>query len=109
MPVSVSADAEVREARKLKSAHENVELLKEKLLEEKRRRERVEAELSKRQELQLSMKKLEDELTSWKLIIEDIPGVSCSEDLPVKFASLQKYVNSSFQSFEPALLDHLDE
>ncbi|KAB2627637.1 spindle assembly checkpoint component mad1 [Pyrus ussuriensis x Pyrus communis] len=88
-------DAEVREARKLKSAHENVELLKEKLLEEKSRRERVEAELSKLQELQLSMKKLEDELTSWKLIIKDIPGVSCSEDLPVKFASLQKYVIDS--------------
>ncbi|CAN6543370.1 unnamed protein product [Malus baccata var. baccata] len=88
-------DAEVREARKLKSAHENVELLKEKLLEEKSRRERVEAELSKLQELQLSMKKLEDELKSWKLIIKDIPGVSCSEDLPVKFASLQKEVIDS--------------
>ncbi|CAB4298385.1 unnamed protein product [Prunus armeniaca] len=34
-------DAEVREARKLKSSHENVELLKEKLLEEKSRRERA--------------------------------------------------------------------
>ncbi|KAM0972577.1 hypothetical protein ACFX2H_020078 [Malus domestica] len=95
-------DAEVREARKLKSAHENVELLKEKLLEEKSRRERVEAELSKLQELQLSMKKLEDELKSWKLIIKDIPGVSCSEDLPVKFASLQKEVIDSMMKMGEA-------
>ncbi|TQD96033.1 hypothetical protein C1H46_018375 [Malus baccata] len=88
-------DAEVREARKLKLAHENVELLKEKLLEEKGRRERAEAELSKLQELQLSMKKLENELTTWKLMSKDIPGVSCSEDIPVKFAALQKEVIDS--------------
>ncbi|CAB4267682.1 unnamed protein product [Prunus armeniaca] len=88
-------DAEVREARKLKSSHENVELLKEKLLEEKSRRERVESELSKLQELQPSMKTLEDELTSWKLMLKDIPGVSCSEDIPVKFAALQKEVIDS--------------
>ncbi|BFG19989.1 hypothetical protein CerSpe_062630 [Prunus speciosa] len=88
-------DAEVREARKLKSSHENVELLKEKLLEEKSRRERVESELSKLQELQPSMKTLEDELTSWKLMLKDIPGLSCSEDIPVKFAALQKEVIDS--------------
>jgi mitotic spindle assembly checkpoint protein MAD1 len=80
----------VREARKLRSSHENIELLKEKLLEERGRRERAEADLSKSQEVQMSMKKLEDELSSWKLMIEEIPGVSCSEDIPVKFAALQK-------------------
>jgi mitotic spindle assembly checkpoint protein MAD1 len=80
----------VREARKLRSSHENIELLKEKLLEERGRRERAEADLSKLQEFQMSMKKLEGELSSWKLMIEEIPGVSCSEDIPVKFASLQK-------------------
>lgn len=80
----------MREARKLKSSHENIELLKEKLLEEKGRRERAESELSKLQEIQLSMKKLEDELSFWKLVTKDIPGVSCSEDLPVKFAALQR-------------------
>ncbi|XP_024023564.1 mitotic spindle checkpoint protein MAD1 isoform X1 [Morus notabilis] len=85
-------EAEVREARKLKSSHENIELLKEKLLEEKGRRERAESELSKLQEIQLSMKKLEDELSFWKLVTKDIPGVSCSEDLPVKFAALQREV-----------------
>lgn len=81
---------EVREARKLKSSHENIELLKEKLLEEKGRRERAESELHKLPEIQLSMKKLEDELSSWKLMIKDIPGVSCSDDVPMKFAALQK-------------------
>lgn len=80
----------MREARKLRSSHENIELLKEKLLEERGRRERAEADLTKLQEFQMSMKKLEDELSSWKLMIEEIPGVSCSEDIPVKFAALQK-------------------
>lgn len=80
----------MREARKLKSSHENVELLKEKLLEERGRRERAESDLSKLQEMQLTINKLEDELSSWKLLIKDIPGVSCSEDIPVKFAALQR-------------------
>uniref|UniRef100_A0A2N9HR59 Uncharacterized protein n=1 Tax=Fagus sylvatica TaxID=28930 RepID=A0A2N9HR59_FAGSY len=88
-------EAEVREARKLRSSHENIELLKEKLLEEKGRRERAEAELSKLPEFQMSMKKLEDELSSWKLMVEEIPGVSCSQDIPVKFATLQKEVIDS--------------
>ena len=80
----------MREARKLRSSHDNIELLKEKLLEEKGRRERAEAELPKLQEFQMSMMKLEDELSSWKLMISEIPGVSYSEDIPVKFAALQK-------------------
>ncbi|KAJ7946522.1 Mitotic spindle checkpoint protein MAD1 [Quillaja saponaria] len=88
-------ESEVREARKLISSHESIDLLKEKLLEEKNHRERAESELSKLQDLQLSMKKLEDQLSSWKLIIKDIPGVSCFEDIPVKFAALQKYVSSN--------------
>ncbi|KAM7251520.1 hypothetical protein ACFE04_023403 [Oxalis oulophora] len=83
-------ESEVREARKLKSSHENVELLKEKLLTEKSRRERAESELSKFQEFQLNMQKLEDELSSWKLLVKDIPDVSCPNDIPLKFASLQK-------------------
>ncbi|TXG53619.1 hypothetical protein EZV62_018875 [Acer yangbiense] len=88
-------EGEVREARKLKSSHENIELLKEKLLEEKGRRERAELELSKLQEVQQSMNILEDELSSWKSLVKDIPGVSCSEDIPVKFAALQKEVIDS--------------
>lgn len=83
-------EAEVQEARKLKSSRQNVELLKEKLLEEKSRRERAESELSKLQETQQSMYKLEDELSSWKSLLKDIPGVSCSVDIPMKFAALQK-------------------
>ncbi|XP_021298345.1 mitotic spindle checkpoint protein MAD1 isoform X1 [Herrania umbratica] len=88
-------ESEVREARKLKSSHENIELLKAKLLGEKGRRERAESELSKLQELQISFNKLEDELSSWKLMMKDIPGVSCPDDIPVKFATLQKEVIDS--------------
>jgi len=83
-------DSEVREARKLKASHENVELLKEKLVEEKGRRERAEAELLKLREVQLSMEMLEDE--SSKKVIKDVPGVSSSDGNPVKFVALQKYV-----------------
>ncbi|MED6151017.1 coiled-coil domain-containing protein mad1 [Stylosanthes scabra] len=85
-------EAEVREARKLRLSHENVELLKEKFLEEKRRRERLESELSKLQDVQLNIEKLEGQISSWKLMIKDIPGVSCFEDIPIKFAALQKEV-----------------
>ncbi|KAJ0013716.1 hypothetical protein Pint_20703 [Pistacia integerrima] len=95
-------EAEVREARKLKSTHENIELLKEKLLEEKGRRERAEVELSKLQEVQQSMNKLEEELSSWKLLLRDIPGVSCSEDITVKFAALQKEVLDSMMKLGEA-------
>lgn len=98
---------EVREARKLKSSHENIELLKEKLLEEKGRRERAESELLKLPEIQLSMKKLEDELLSWKLMVKDIPGVSCSDDVPMKFAALQKYVPNFFFSILLASLSEI--
>ncbi|XWS11565.1 hypothetical protein CRYUN_Cryun37aG0008900 [Craigia yunnanensis] len=87
--------SEVREARKLNSSREDIELLKEKLLEEKGRRERAESELSKLQEQQISLNNLENELSSWKLMMKDIPGVSCLEDLPVKFATLQKEVIDS--------------
>lgn len=95
-------EAEVREARKLKASYENTELLKEKLLEEKSRRERVEQELAKLREVQQSMYQLEDELSSWKLLIRDIPGVSCSEDIPVKFAALQKEVIDSMMKLGEA-------
>ncbi|KAJ6937876.1 mitotic spindle checkpoint protein MAD1 isoform X1 [Populus alba x Populus x berolinensis] len=85
-------ESQVREARKLRSSHENIELLKEKLFEEKGRRERAQSELSKLLEFELNMKKLEDELSSWKSVIKDIPGVSCYDDIPAKFAALQKEV-----------------
>lgn len=66
-------------------------------MEEKSRRERAESELSKLQDTQLNMKKLEDQISSWRMMITDVPGVTCFEDIPVKFAALQKYV-SSFKS-----------
>lgn len=90
-------ESEVREAKNLRSSHENIELLKEKLLAEKSHRERAESELSKLQDIQLNMKMLEDQISSWRMMITDIPGVSCFEDIPVKFAALQKEVIDSTQ------------
>lgn len=85
-------EAEVQEARKFIAFHTNSELLKEKLIEEKGRREKVEAELSKLQDVQLSAQKLELELVSWKSLLEELPDVSSLSDIPKKFAALQKYV-----------------
>lgn len=65
-------------------------MLKEKYIEEKGRRERAELDLLKLQDVQLSTKTLEDELSGWKSMIQKIPGVSCAEDVPRKFAGLQK-------------------
>lgn len=69
----------------------NNELLKEKLLEEKTCREKAEMELLKLEELQLNARKLEDELISWRSLLGEIPDVSCFNDIPAKFAALQKY------------------
>ncbi|KAK6915841.1 Spindle assembly checkpoint component Mad1 [Dillenia turbinata] len=90
-----SIESEVQEARKLKESHVNIELLKEKILEEKSRRERAELELLKLPELQLSVKNLEEELSSWKSVTKEIPGASCPDDLLLKFATLQKEVIES--------------
>lgn len=84
----------MREARKIKASHEDIELLKEKLYEEKSRRERAELDLLKLSDLQLNVKKLEDELSTWKSVIKELPGVSAADDIPPKFAALQKYVSS---------------
>ncbi|XP_058111679.1 putative pentatricopeptide repeat-containing protein At3g13770, mitochondrial [Magnolia sinica] len=54
------------------------------------RRERAEKDLLELQVVQLNVRKLEDELMSWKLMLKEIPDVSCSDDIPRKFASLQK-------------------
>lgn len=88
-------ESEVREARKIKASHDNTELLKEKLHEEKSRRERTEMDLLKLADLHSSMKKLEDELSAWKSVIKEIPGVSSADDIPLKFAALQKEVVDS--------------
>lgn len=88
-------ESEVQEAKKLKCSHENIELLEEKLLEEKCRRERLEQELVKLSNIQLNMKKLEDELSSWKILMKEFPGVSCAEEVLFKFAPLQREVIES--------------
>ncbi|XP_071716327.1 mitotic spindle checkpoint protein MAD1 [Rutidosis leptorrhynchoides] len=85
-------ESEVREARKWKSSHEDIELLREKLLEEKGRRERAELEISKLSEAQINAKKLEDELSLWESIMKEIPGVTSATDIPLKFEALHKEV-----------------
>lgn len=82
-------EAEVLEARKLKNFHANVELLKEKLLEEQVRRERAEAELIRLQEMEISSIKQQGELEALRSAVKQIPDVSSSDELPLKFASLQ--------------------
>ncbi|XP_058092107.1 putative pentatricopeptide repeat-containing protein At3g13770, mitochondrial [Magnolia sinica] len=54
------------------------------------RRARAEKDLLELQVVQLNVRKLEDELMSWKSMLKEIPDVSCSDDIPRKFASLQK-------------------
>ncbi|PIN23581.1 Mitotic checkpoint protein MAD1 [Handroanthus impetiginosus] len=88
-------ESEVREARKIKASHEDIQLLKEKLYEEKSRRERAELDLLKLSDLQLTLKKFEDELSTWKSLIKEIPGVSSADDILPKFAALQKEVVDS--------------
>lgn len=83
----------MHEARRLKSSHANVELLKEKLLEEQGRRERAEMELSKLQEIEAKAQKLELELASCTALLSDIPDVSSYSDIPQKIVDLQKYMS----------------
>lgn len=83
-------EKEVHEAKRLKSSHMNVELLKEKLLEEQGRRERAELELSKLQEIDAKAHKLELELASCTALLSNIPDVSSYADIPQKIADLQK-------------------
>ncbi|KAF0921066.1 hypothetical protein E2562_038440 [Oryza meyeriana var. granulata] len=83
-------EKEVDEARRLKSSHTNVELLKEKLLEEQGCRERAEMELSKLQEIEAKAQKLELELAACTALLSNIPDVSSFGDIPQKIADLQK-------------------
>ncbi|KAI3774441.1 hypothetical protein L1987_48997 [Smallanthus sonchifolius] len=85
-------ESEVREARKWKASHEDIELLREKLFEEKGSRERAESEVLKLSEAQINGKKLENELSSWKSVMKEIPGVTSAVDIPLKFEALQKEV-----------------
>jgi len=86
----------VHEAKRLKSSHTNIELLKEKLLEEQGRRERAELELSKLQEIDAKAHKLELELASCTALLSNIPDVSSYADIPQKIADLQKCAYSNF-------------
>ncbi|KAH6825923.1 mitotic checkpoint family protein [Perilla frutescens var. hirtella] len=91
-------ESEVLEARKIKASHEDIELLKEKLHEEKNRRERAELDLLKLSDLQSNVKNLEDELSTWKSLIKELPGVSSADDIPSEFAALQKKVVDSMRN-----------
>ncbi|KAL1564877.1 coiled-coil domain-containing protein mad1, variant 2 [Salvia divinorum] len=91
-------ESEVREARKIKASQEDIELLKEKLHEEKSRKERAELELLKLSDLKSNMKNMEDELSTWKSVIKELPGVSSVDDIPSEFAALQKKVVASMKN-----------
>ncbi|CAN0907383.1 Mitotic spindle checkpoint protein MAD1 [Linum grandiflorum] len=102
-----SYESEVKEARKLKSAHENYEVMNEKLLKEKSRRERAELQLLKLQEYEVKMTTLEDDLSAWKRMIQNIPDVSCCDDVPLKIAALQNS-NSSLLTFHVNIREVVD-
>ncbi|XP_057785397.1 mitotic spindle checkpoint protein MAD1 isoform X2 [Salvia miltiorrhiza] len=91
-------ESEVHEARKIKASHQDIELLKEKLHEEKSRKERAELELLKLSDLSSNMKNLEDELSVWKSVIKELPGVSSADDIPSEFSALQKKVVDSMKN-----------
>ncbi|XP_042066839.1 mitotic spindle checkpoint protein MAD1-like [Salvia splendens] len=91
-------ESEVCEARKIKASQEDIELLKEKLHEEKSRKERAELELLKLSDLKSNMKNLEDEVSTWKSVIKELPGVSSVDDIPSEFAALQKKVVDSMKN-----------
>ncbi|KAJ3678028.1 hypothetical protein LUZ60_001831 [Juncus effusus] len=82
-------EKEVQEAKYLKSSQIEGELLKEKLMEEKSKRERAELELSKLNEIEAKSHKLELELNQWKSLLNEIPDVSSFSDIPDKFAELR--------------------
>lgn len=94
--LNILQESEVREARKLRASHKDIELLKEKLHEEKSCRERAELDLLKLSDIQLNMQKLEDELSTWKTVIKELPGVSSADDIPKKISDLQKYASVMF-------------
>ncbi|XP_031473659.1 mitotic spindle checkpoint protein MAD1 [Nymphaea colorata] len=92
-----SYESEVCEARKLKALHDNTELLKEKIQEERHHREQAEAQLLKLHDVEQNVIKLEDELVKWKSISNEIPGVESSDDVVQKFASLQRELIQSMK------------
>ncbi|KAK3166132.1 hypothetical protein QOZ80_1AG0041860 [Eleusine coracana subsp. coracana] len=94
-----NCETELHEARRLKSSHTNIELLKEKLLEEQARRERVETELSKLQEIEAKAHKLELELASYTALLSNIPDVSSLTEIPQKIADLQKQALTNLNKF----------
>ncbi|CAI9101502.1 OLC1v1038840C1 [Oldenlandia corymbosa var. corymbosa] len=95
-------ESEVHEARNIKSSHENVEVLKEKLLEEKRGRETAELELLRLTGIEKTVTKLQNELSIWKSSMKNIPGVSCADDVHIVFGSLQKEVIESMTKVSEA-------
>jgi len=82
--------ADVAEARKLKQAHINAALLKEKLIGEKSRADRAEASLAGLADVQVRVKEMESELQCWSEVVEKIPGAQSRDDILPKFAALQR-------------------
>lgn len=90
--------ADVAEARKLKQAHINAALLKEKLIGEKSRADRAEASLAELADVQVRVKEMESELQRWSEVVEKIPGAQSRDDILPKFAALQRLESHSVNS-----------
>ncbi|CAN6335910.1 unnamed protein product [Urochloa humidicola] len=84
-PGAVLTEKEMSEARKLKSCFTNVDLLKEKLLEEQGNREREEMEPSMLKQIEAKVDKMELQSGSCKVLLSDKPDVPPC-DVPQKQA-----------------------
>lgn len=90
-----SFESDVAEARKMKQFHVNVNLLKEKLESERLRAERAEAALEELVNCEMQVRSLNEELQSWKSLIDEIPDVEKRDDIPTKIGELQRELLSA--------------
>ncbi|KAL3680469.1 hypothetical protein R1sor_023425 [Riccia sorocarpa] len=88
-------EKEVREARKLKRFHTNVEILKEQVASEKLRADTAESALGNLADLELKVKHLESELAAWNDFLVKVPGVETRDGILSKIGELQREVVAS--------------
>ncbi|KAL2621334.1 hypothetical protein R1flu_001539 [Riccia fluitans] len=89
------SEQEIREARKLKRFHTNVEILKEQLASEKLRGDRAEAALTNLADMESKVKDQEIELSAWKELLVKIPGAETRDGVLLKIGELQREVVAS--------------
>ncbi|XP_062231065.1 mitotic spindle checkpoint protein MAD1-like isoform X2 [Phragmites australis] len=101
---AADAEKDVDEARKLKSAYEDLEWLKGKLLEEQRRRERAEMELSRLQGIEARAHQLELQLASCRALLSNKPNGSSYVNIPQHLADLEKQAVTNLNKVGEATL-----